>query len=67
MTAGEWNAAYPIGTHVRVVLADGVAVTTRTASEAVTWGELCHIQVEGLTGYVVLNWVQPLVPPLTGS
>jgi hypothetical protein len=64
MNAHEWNAAYPVGTHVRVILADGVAVTTKTRSIAQTWNTLDHIRVDAISqGYIPLDWVLPLVPP----
>ena len=63
MNASEWNAAYPIGTPIRLVLADGVSKSTYTAGHARHWGNLDHIEVACMSGYVLLEWVQPLVPP----
>lgn len=59
MTAEEWNRQHPIGTRVRITLADGRSRDTRTLSPAQTWGGLDHIQVGGITGFVLLSWVLP--------
>jgi hypothetical protein len=59
MTTDEWNARYPIGTRVRLTLADGETRDTRTLTAAQTWGGLDHVCVAGVTGYVLLSWVEP--------
>ena len=55
----EWNSQHPIGTRVRITLADGQCRDTRTLSLAQTWGGLDHIQVGGIAGFVLLSWVLP--------
>jgi len=59
MQAQEWNDRYPIGSAVVVRLANGHALRTTTIARAQCWGGLNHIQVEGLSGFVLLSWVSP--------
>jgi len=59
MLAVEWNRTYPTGTLVEVTLADGRIVNTRTLGLAKTWGGLDHVEVAGISGYVLLSWVAP--------
>lgn len=61
MTTDEWNTRHPIGTRVRLTLADGETRETRTLTVAQTWGGLDHVCVAGITGYVLLSWVEPMV------
>lgn len=59
MSANEWNNAYPIGTLVQATLADGRTLNTRTLGRARAWAGLDHVEVAGITGYVLLAWVAP--------
>jgi hypothetical protein len=59
MSASEWNDHHPIGTLVEVTLSDGRTLNTRTLGRALTWAGLDHVEVAGLTGYVLLSWVRP--------
>ena len=59
MLAVEWNRDYPTGTLVEVTLADGRTINTRTLGQAKAWGGLDHVEVAGITGYVLLSWVTP--------
>ena len=59
MLAVEWNLFYPTGTLVEVTLADGRTNNTRTLGQAKPWGGLDHVEVAGITGYVLLYWVTP--------
>lgn len=63
MTAEEWNASYPIGTEILLTLNNGVQKAARTVGAAVRYGGIDHIQVDALTGYVLLAWVKPVVRP----
>jgi hypothetical protein len=44
-----WNAAFPVGTPVIVVLEDGSTIRTRTTSEAMIWN-----------GHTAIIWVEDL-------
>lgn len=66
MTAAEWNAAYPPGTRVRVLLANGEVLTTRTASIAGRVGDHDMLQLEGRVGFYLLSWCAALEPRRSG-
>ena len=57
--ATQWNAGHAIGTRVRVTLANGKVLRTRTLGPAQRWGGLDHVQVAGTSGFVLLSWVAP--------
>ncbi len=59
MHAQNWNDEYRIGSRVDVRLANGQKFCTRTTGLARCWGGLDHIQVAGMTGFVLLTWVRP--------
>jgi hypothetical protein len=63
MDANEWNARHPVGTRVRVTLANGKVLQARTLGPAQRWGGLDHVQVAGTSGFVLLSWVAPLDAP----
>lgn len=67
LTAAEWNAQYPKGTHVSLTLADSEIVWARTKSAAARAGQYEMIEIEGFSGLMLLAWCRPLVLPPLGS
>ena len=56
----DWNAKYPIGTHVNCRKDDGSIMNTHTRSEA--WA-ICHVpvvMVRGIVGGYALSRVTPV-------
>lgn len=58
MSVDEWNHGHPTGTLVEVTLTDGRTINTRTLGKAKTWGGLDHVEVAGISGFVLLSWVR---------
>ena len=62
MKALEWNKRFPIGSSVRVTLASGERLLTRTASQAIQGSAFDQIAVVGVPrGYVPLSTVEPVL------
>lgn len=59
-TAAAWNARYPVGTRVTVMLDDGTVLRTRTRRVAWTLGDgTAVVSVEGIVGGYDLARVCP--------
>lgn len=62
VTAPAWNARYPVGVRVTVLMDDGTILRTRTRTPAWTLGDGAPVvSVEGITGGYDLARVVPSV------
>jgi len=63
-TAGDWNAAYPVGATVRCWIgndgSDGSSKISKTSAEAFNFGSIAGVEVEGVKGAIPLSRVQPI-------
>ena len=60
ISAEQWNRHYPVGTPVRVALADGSTFVERTNSSARQWGMLAILTLAGRDGYWTTEALEPL-------
>ena len=60
-SAEQWNGRHPVGTPVRVALADGSSFVSRTELPARQWGPLAILTLAGRSGYLTTEALEPLV------
>ena len=58
--AEQWNGRHPIGTPVRVALADRTSFVSRTDTPARQWGSLAILTLAGRSGYWTTEALEPL-------
>jgi hypothetical protein len=58
--AERWNREHPIGTPVRVRLANGDTIEDRTASGAVPWGSIALVTLRGRHGMWMTDMLSAL-------